>query len=156
MKPKKFSATSLLRVVFNILDGLKMTDIKIYNTSKSSVMFDKVIIATCKNPRQAIAAERDMRKAGIKVICEGKKAQEWFLADCGSVIVHMMLPHIRSYYNLEEIYFGQESETFKSRTKKTNDKNKNIKKTNVTKKAKAKNKLTNRSKNNKNNLQISK
>lgn len=109
---EKITELQITKKIVKITNDLKMTDIKVYNVKKSSALFDYVVIATCNNSRQAYAAERDISKAGIRVNCEGKRAQEWILADCGSVILHMMLPKIRMYYNLEEIYYGDEIDVF--------------------------------------------
>lgn len=102
---KTISLAKLTQQLVTILDNLKCTDILVCDTQKHSVMFDKVIIATCNNPRQAQAAIRDMHKAKLPIkSIEGQKAEEWLLADCGRVVVHMMLPKIREYFRLEELW----------------------------------------------------
>ena len=35
---------------------------------------------------------------------EGEDNGEWIIVDCGAVVVHIMQPTIRQYYNLEEIW----------------------------------------------------
>ena len=48
------------------------------------------------------------RNAGQPALgIEGQEAAEWILVDLGDVIVHIMLPDVRSYYELEKLW-GEE------------------------------------------------
>ena len=45
------------------------------------------------------------REAGYPVVSvEGEETGEWVLVDLGDIIVHIMQPAIRAYYNLEELW----------------------------------------------------
>ena len=45
------------------------------------------------------------KKFGMPPIgIEGEKDAEWMLVDLGDIIVHVMQPTVRQYYNLEELW----------------------------------------------------
>jgi ribosome-associated protein len=97
------------RVVVDALEDVKAQDIKVFNTTGLSDLFDRVIVASGTSNRQTRAlASRvcdKVREHGGRVLSvEGEDTGEWVLVDLGDVIVHVMQPAIRSYYNLEEIW----------------------------------------------------
>jgi ribosome-associated protein len=99
----------LQRLVVDALEDVKAADIKVYNSTGITQLFDRVIIASGTSNRQtrALAASvRDKVKAagGQVVSVEGEDTGEWVLVDLGDAIVHVMQPAIRQYYNLEEIW----------------------------------------------------
>ena len=99
----------LQRLVVDALEDVKAADIKVFNSSGITQLFDRVIIASGTSNRQtkALAASvRDKVKAagGHIVSVEGEETGEWVLVDLGDAIVHVMQPAIRAYYNLEEIW----------------------------------------------------
>ena len=68
-----------------------------------------VVVATATSNRQtrALAAhvQDRAREAGYPVVSvEGEETGEWVLVDLGDIIVHIMQPAIRAYYNLEELW----------------------------------------------------
>ncbi|MER1968409.1 ribosome silencing factor [Castellaniella sp. GW247-6E4] len=97
------------RIVIDALEDIKAQDIKVYNTTELTSLFDRVVIASGSSNRQtrAIASHvaDQARRHGIEVIaCEGEESGEWVLIDLGDIVVHCMQPAIRAYYNLEEIW----------------------------------------------------
>ena len=99
----------LQRAVIDALEDVKAQDIKVFNTSHLTSLFDRVILASATSNRQtrALAASvadrgRELKLAGITI--EGEDTGEWVVVDLGDIVVHVMQPAIRQYYNLEEIW----------------------------------------------------
>ncbi len=100
-------------IVVNALEDVKAQDIRIFDTSHLTSMFDRIAIASGTSNRQtkALASSvRDSVKAagGNIVSMEGEGTGEWVLVDLGDMIVHIMQPAIRAYYRLEELWGEKE------------------------------------------------
>lgn len=99
----------LQRAIVDGLEDVKAQDIKVYDTTHLTELFDRVVIASGSSNRQtkALAASvRDTVKdaGGHIVAVEGLETGEWVLVDCGDAVVHIMQPQLRMYYNLEELW----------------------------------------------------
>ena len=99
----------LQKLAVSALEDIKAKDIEVINTGKLSAMFDRVIIATGDSNRQVKALARNVhekvREAGGEVLSiEGEDGGEWVLVDLGDIVVHVMQPNVRLYYNLEELW----------------------------------------------------
>lgn len=99
----------LQRAIVDGLEDVKAQDIKVFDTTHLTELFDRVVIASGSSNRQtkALAASvRDTVKeiGGHIVAVEGLETGEWVLVDCGDAVVHIMQPQLRLYYNLEEIW----------------------------------------------------
>lgn len=99
----------LQRIVVGALEDIKARDIEVINTRTASPLFDRVIIASADSSRQTRALARHVcdtvKAAGGDVrSVEGEETGEWVLVDLGDVVVHIMQPAVRTYYNLEELW----------------------------------------------------
>ncbi|RKP43733.1 ribosome silencing factor [Trinickia fusca] len=99
----------LQRAIVDALEDVKAQDIKVFNTSHLTELFDRVIVASGTSNRQTKALASSVRdkvkEAGGDIIStEGEDIGEWVLVDCGDAIVHILQPALRQYYNLEEIW----------------------------------------------------
>ena len=101
--------TKQQRAIVDALEDVKAQDIKVFNTTHLTGLFDRVIIASGTSNRQtrglASSVEDKAREIGLQVIAtEGEETGEWVLVDIGDIVIHIMQPAIRTYYNLEEIW----------------------------------------------------
>ena len=106
------NASKLEKLVVSALEDIKAHDIEVINTAKLTPLFERIIIACGESNRQvrslAHNVEDKVREAGGQVIStEGEESGEWVLVDLGDIVVHVMQPAIRSYYNLEELWRGK-------------------------------------------------
>lgn len=103
----------LVATAIEALEDVKARAIKIFNTEKLTDQFERVIIASGSSNRQtralAYAVSSAVKEAGGEVLgIEGGDTGEWVLVDLGTVVVHVLQPNVRDYYNLEEIWGGKE------------------------------------------------
>jgi ribosome-associated protein len=100
------------RMVLEALEDVKGRDIVIYNTARMPSMFERVVIASGESNRQVRAladrVQEKVREGGARVYgVEGEESGEWVLVDLGDVVVHVMHPTVRGFYNLEEVWGGK-------------------------------------------------
>ena len=100
------------RVVVEALEDVKGYDIQVFNTARLPSMFERVVIASGTSNTQVRAladrVQERIREQGSRVYgVEGEKGGEWVLVDLGDVVVHIMHPTVREFYNLEEIWGGK-------------------------------------------------
>ncbi len=99
----------LVNATIAALNDVKARDIVVLDVKKMTAMFDKVIIASADSSRQSKAlsnrVQENLKALGAAIHgVEGEQAGEWILVDLGAVIVHIMQPATRQYYNLEELW----------------------------------------------------
>jgi ribosome-associated protein len=100
------------RAAVEALEEIKATDIVVIDVRKITSLFDYMIVASAESTRQTRAlannVQEKLRKTGGKVYgVEGEQSGEWVLIDLGDIIVHVMQPAVRSYYNLEQLWGGE-------------------------------------------------
>ncbi|MFY9261672.1 MAG: ribosome silencing factor [Gallionella sp.] len=97
------------QAVVAALEEIKAANITVIDTSKLSNLFDRMIIASANSTRQTKALADNVvvklkEKGEIVLGREGEDSGEWILVDLDEVLVHIMQPAIREYYNLEELW----------------------------------------------------
>ena len=101
------------RAVVEALEDVKGRDIVVFNVARQSAYFERVVIASGDSNRQVNAlathVQETLKALGARVVgVEGRRNGEWVLVDLGDIVVHVMHPAVRSYYNLEELWGGKE------------------------------------------------
>lgn len=99
----------LQKIAVEALEDIKGRDIEVINTTKLTALFDRIIVASGDSNRQVKALARSVhdkvKEAGGEVVSmEGDDTGEWVLVDLGDIVVHVMQPAVRAYYNLEELW----------------------------------------------------
>jgi ribosome-associated protein len=99
----------LADLVHDALDDLKANAIKTLDVRHLTSVTDFMIIASGRSDRHvralADAVLERCKAAGCPALgVEGQTTGEWVLLDLGDVVVHVMLPRIRDFYNLEKLW----------------------------------------------------
>ena len=103
----------LQTLVVDALEDVKAQDIKVYDTTHLTSLFDRICIASGTSNRQTKALASSVREkvkenGGDVIGMEGEDIGEWVLVDLGDMVVHIMQPVIRGYYRLEELWGDKE------------------------------------------------
>lgn len=101
--------TSLRVAVLHALTELKARNINDLDVAKMTSITDHMIIATGTSTRHvksiSEAVLKETKELDYEAIgVEGEKESEWILIDLGEVVVHVMLPSCREFYNLEKLW----------------------------------------------------
>ncbi|MDH5537527.1 MAG: ribosome silencing factor [Betaproteobacteria bacterium] len=104
MRPDK-----MVKATVEALEDIKARNIVVLDVKRMTSLFDKIIIASADSTRQTKAlagnVQEKLKALGAKVYgVEGQQVGEWILVDLGDVVVHIMQPAVREYYNLEELW----------------------------------------------------
>jgi ribosome-associated protein len=103
---------AMKQAAIEALEEIKGKDITVLDVRKMTSLFDYMIVATAESARQTKALARNVQEKfkglGVRVQgLEGEKTGEWVLVDLGDIIVHVMQPAVRTYYNLEQLWGGR-------------------------------------------------
>ncbi|WP_028450076.1 MULTISPECIES: ribosome silencing factor [Chitinibacter] len=94
------------------LEDIKGKEIQVLDTTQLTDLFECMIVATGDSNRQVRALANnvsvELKAKGYEIVStEGEESGEWVLVDAGSLVVHVMLPPVRDYYDLEQLWGGQ-------------------------------------------------
>ncbi|MFC3903038.1 ribosome-associated protein [Acinetobacter marinus] len=106
---KSSQIQNCLQVVQDALLDVKAKNIVQFDVSTISSVSDAIVIASGTSTRHVKALADNVadeaRKAGFRPIgVEGERDAEWILIDLGIVVVHVMLPTTRKFYDLESLW----------------------------------------------------
>ncbi|MDH5178800.1 MAG: ribosome silencing factor [Gammaproteobacteria bacterium] len=106
-------AEMLQKIVIDALEDVKGRDIRVIDVRDKTSVTDIMVVVTGNTARQVKALvdsvvvkvkEHDVKPIGV----EGEMHGEWALVDLGDIVVHVMQPSIRDFYNLEKLW-GEDS-----------------------------------------------
>ncbi|HQS37518.1 MAG: ribosome silencing factor [Methylotenera sp. 24-45-7] len=100
--------------VVDAIEDIKGFDISVMDVRKLTSMTNYMIVASANSSRQAKAVADNVREKlkekGFAIRgTEGEKEGEWVLVDLDDIVVHIMVPATRAYYNLEQLWGEAES-----------------------------------------------
>lgn len=100
--------------VIDAIEDIKGFDITVMDVRKLTSLTNYMIVASATSNRQAKAIADNVREKikekGYEIRgTEGEKDGEWVLVDLDDIVVHIMVPATRAYYNLEQLWTEGES-----------------------------------------------
>lgn len=104
----------LLKLVTAALEELKAKDIVSIDVREQTSITDYMLIASGTSSRHVAALSDNVvekaKEAGYRPLgVEGKSGGEWVLVDLSDVVVHIMQPATRQFYDLERLWESAES-----------------------------------------------
>jgi ribosome-associated protein len=102
------------QAVIDALEDIKGFDIAVMDVRKLTNITNYMIVASATSSRQAKAmgdnVREKMKEKGYDIRgTEGEKEGEWVLVDLNDIVVHIMVPATRAYYNLEQLWGDAEA-----------------------------------------------
>jgi ribosome-associated protein len=103
------SEESLQEMVLNALDDLKGRDVVVLDVRGLTSIADSMVIASGTSDRHVRSLAENVvekcKESGHRPLgVEGLKDGEWVLVDLQDIVVHVMLPRVRDFYNLEKLW----------------------------------------------------
>jgi len=108
-KSKRIDAEQLRDLVVDALRDVKGLDVVVIDARRVSSITDFFVIASGTSDRhvRSLAGRvlLQAKEAGVPSLgVEGEQAGEWVLVDLRDVVVHVMLPRARAFYQLEKLW----------------------------------------------------
>jgi len=99
----------LKKVALHALEELKADNINVIDVSERTSVTDVLIIASGTSSRHLKSLADNVvseikEKGGKPLGVEGADSSDWVLVDLGGVVVHVMMPAARSFYDLERFW----------------------------------------------------
>jgi len=101
-------STSLKDIVVDALEDIKGHNIAVLDVSELTDIMDTLVVASGTSSRQVKALADNViekcKKAGFPPIGTEGEGSDWVLVDLGDLVVHIMLPETRTFYELEKLW----------------------------------------------------
>lgn len=102
-------AEQLKEAVVDALENVKARDISIIDVRDRTSVTDYMVLASGTSNRHvrslADSVVNEIKGKGLKTASvEGADASDWVLIDLGDVVVHVMMPATREFYDLERLW----------------------------------------------------
>lgn len=105
----QLTTDQLQQLVVSSLEGFKAIDIISVDVSGKNPLTERLVVASGNSTRHVKSMADNLivnaKAAGNAPLgVEGAREGEWVLVDLNDVIVHLMLPQTRAFYNLEKLW----------------------------------------------------
>ena len=110
MNDEVMQIENLKNQVVKILEDMKAHDVKALDVRQLTDVTDIMVIASGTSVRHVKSMAYRVRdeareKTGVRPIgVEGEDQGDWVLIDLGDVVVHIMRPETREFYDLERLW----------------------------------------------------
>jgi len=103
------SCDDIRDLAVSVLEDTKAEDLQVFDLRSRNTFADYMIIASGRSTRQVKAMADKLvirsKQAGNPPLgVEGEKGAEWVLVDLNDVVIHLMVPQTRAFYNLEKLW----------------------------------------------------
>ena len=108
-KTRESDLDEVRRWIVEALDDAKAANILELDIRLLTQIADWMVVASGTSTRHVLALASRLREAGVRhglkpTGVEGENGGEWVLLDFGDLIVHLMLPATREFYDLEGLW----------------------------------------------------
>ncbi len=108
-KKPVITSEAIKDAIIEAVDDMKGIDVVALDIKEVSNFADYMVVAsgTSDTHVRAIAVNvaTDLKEKGMRPIGEeGSDVSEWVLVDFGDVILHVMRPEVREFYDLEKLW----------------------------------------------------
>jgi ribosome-associated protein len=109
----QLSSDEVVKLAVAALEDLKAQDILSINVREKTSITDYMVIASGTSSRHVKSLVDNVlekvKEHGVRPLgSEGLDGGEWALLDLGDVVVHVMQPTPRQFYDLEKLWQGTE------------------------------------------------
>jgi ribosome-associated protein len=118
--------TRVADFVITVLEEAKASDVRLLDVRQLTDITDYMVIANGTSSRHVVAMAERVREAGLKrelrpLAAEGEGEGEWIVLDYGDVVIHLMMPDRRVFYDLDGLWDPELGEILKQRRQLTGD-----------------------------------
>ena len=120
------ASAGVLRLILDALEEAKAVDICQLDVRKLTDITDFMVIASGTSHRHVHAMAERVREAALQkqlrpIGIEGDAENDWILMDYADVVVHLMMPQVREFYSLEQLWNDHLGEALKPRRDTASD-----------------------------------
>ena len=115
----EITTDKLQTLVIDALEDLKAGDIRYLNLEGVTGFTDRMVFASGTSSRHVKSIAQSVveacKQAGLSPLgVEGEDVGDWVLVDLGDIVVHVMLPETREFYDIERLWGDQAARSSKA------------------------------------------